>query len=296
MSLESVKCNLCGGDEARVLIDDDSIKTVECKNCGLIYLNPRTSLEETLRRIKDDGVVQEHIEQVWHYSKTSIFSRILSCLDRFLPVKGSLLDVGCGYGMFLDMARKRGWDTKGLDLSRAACNYARQNLGLNVSNTTLSQSGLPDNTFEAVTELEVLNLQHDPCQELGNVYRILKPGGIIYLRLNNAVFHIFVHRILTGLKKVGLHLQISPTVFHLYTFSPATITRMLEKTGFEQIRVYISEPTSGDPYGSGRVLPVIAVVIAKKAVFLMSLLFYYLSFKTIVLSSSMMVSARKPKS
>ena len=38
---------------------------------------------------------------------------------------GRILDVGCSFGFFLDAARKRGWDTVGLDIGEYAARFAR---------------------------------------------------------------------------------------------------------------------------------------------------------------------------
>ena len=58
-------------------------------------------------------------------------NRLLDLIGAHVPA-GRLLDVGCGHGLLLDEARKRGYETVGLELSREAARYARETLGLDV--------------------------------------------------------------------------------------------------------------------------------------------------------------------
>lgn len=292
MNFEYIKCNLCGADETKTLVPDGFLAIVQCLKCGLIYRNPRRFQEQILKEISNDGIFAEHIEEVWRHSKTRIFRNCLRIIERFSP-KGSLLDVGCGYGIFLKMAEEKGWQVQGVEVSQSACKYARENLHLDVFQGTLEQANLPDNSFDVITLWEVMGEVLDPFAVLRQVKRILKQRGLIALRLHNATFHVFVHYLLKGLGNIDKKLRISPTIFHLYNFSPQTIRKMLTKAGFQDIRVYVCEPTSGDPYSSGGILGEFGVVIIKKIVFLLSRAIFYISFGSLVLSPSMLIFAKK---
>ena len=114
------------------------------------------------------------------------------------------------------------------------------------------------------------------------------------MRLHNVNFHLSLSGLLKRLGNIDRKLRMSPTVFHLYNFSPHTIRKMLAKAGFQDIKVYVSRFTSGDPYASGGVLGELGVIAVKVVVFFFSILIFYISFGKVVLSPSMLIFARKP--
>jgi len=64
------------------------------------------------------------------------FGHVLEHVERYVT-PGRLLDVGCGPGFLLSVARSRHWDTRGVDMNAWAVGHARGELGLEVSQGTL---------------------------------------------------------------------------------------------------------------------------------------------------------------
>lgn len=102
--------------------------------------------------------------------------RLLALIERHRP-PGRLLDVGCGHGLLLDEARRRGWAVLGLELSAAARAYAREGLGLEVRDATLE--GLDDGDFDAVVLADVLEHLADPVGTLRAAAARLRDGGVL---------------------------------------------------------------------------------------------------------------------
>jgi len=297
MTLEYINCNLCGSNQSRVsIILSDLLNIVQCENCGLIYRNPRFSENEILENYSSDGVFVEHLKAVWDYSKNRLFKQNLKRIEGYCPSKGRLLDVGCGYGTFLNIAEESGWDVRGIEISESAFKYASQRWGLKICKGTLKEAKFPDNYFDVVSLWEVLSLVCNPKQELKEAKRILKDGGLVALRLHNAVFHVFMHRFFRCLGNLNAKLHINPTIFHNYNFSPGTIREILEKAGFEEIKIFVSELTAGDPYSTGGILGNFGLQIIKKIIFYFSKLIFYLTGGKLVWGPSIIVFARKPNS
>jgi SAM-dependent methyltransferase len=101
--------------------------------------------------------------------------RLLGLAERH-AAPGRLLDVGCGHGLLLDEARRRGWAVLGLELSAAAAAHARA-LGLEVRDTTLDQ--LEEGPFDTVVLADVLEHLDDPVGAVRAAASRLRDGGVL---------------------------------------------------------------------------------------------------------------------
>jgi SAM-dependent methyltransferase len=96
---------------------------------------------------------------------------------------GSVLDVGCAAGFFLDEARKQGWAVKGCELSEYAQQHAQHALGLDVEQSSfLDPSFSPEpGSFDVVTMFNVLEHLPDPAKVESKVFDALSPGGYLMI-------------------------------------------------------------------------------------------------------------------
>ena len=91
---------------------------------------------------------------------------------------GALLEVGCGSGMYLDLMRALGWKhVVGVDFSEKAVRQARDVLGLDVRLGELQAVGLESQAFDAVSVSHTLEHVADPVAFLGEIRRVMRPGG-----------------------------------------------------------------------------------------------------------------------
>ena len=86
---------------------------------------------------------------------------------------GRLLDVGCGAGQFLDVARARGWAAEGTEISSSAVRFLEER-GHVVHSCPLP--GLRVKPYRAITMFEVLEHVRDPWDYLRAARRLLVPG------------------------------------------------------------------------------------------------------------------------
>jgi len=93
--------------------------------------------------------------------------------------------VGCALGFFLDLARERGWETLGVEVSEFASEWARKNLSLDVRTGAFLEIDLPTDSYDVVSFLFVA--EHLPDMEAAarKAYAILKKGGILCVALPN---------------------------------------------------------------------------------------------------------------
>ena len=238
---EEISCNLCGGRSTRVRFEalegwpvsgdghyaatTDKYgaygRVVECRDCGLVYTNPRVAASELLdeyEKTKDE----DYFSEAEARSMNAYLS--IAVIRRFLA-NGRLLDVGCSTGFFLNAARLS-FEVEGVEPSRWAREFAREKLKLKVDHTTLDEAKFPDGRFDAVTLNDVIEHVPDPLSLLKEVHRITRPGGIIYVMTPD--IDSLSAKLLGG-RWWGLR----PA--HIYYFSTDTLTDLLEKAGYERL-------------------------------------------------------------
>jgi SAM-dependent methyltransferase len=225
---ETIACPLCGGSSHRPLFEKQGFTFVRCADCRLVYVNPQ---------VREDVVVSEYrtaeTNDLWFDVLTSErqlaldrekFTEVLDLLEPYRG-EGRLLDVGCSIGLFLDLARERGWRGTGIEFAPRALAHARDHYGLDVLDVPLDEAGFEDASFDAVGLLSVLEHTNEPRQMLGDVARVLRPGGAVYVVVPNV--ESLACRVLHERARTfdGRN--------HLVYFSPATLSDLLDRCGFD---------------------------------------------------------------
>mgnify|MGYP002623213128 FL=1 len=137
-----------------------------------------------------------------------------------------LLDVGCALGHFAALARGRGWQVTGIDVSAEAASRAALNFGLEVRAGPLSRHVDTLHRFDVVFLGDVIEHVPHPAQFLRDVRRVLTPGGIVCIDTPN--WGGFWRR-WTGRRWVGLNR------YHINLFDAESLTRLLSASGFDSI-------------------------------------------------------------
>jgi SAM-dependent methyltransferase len=285
--LAEVPCNLCSAKEEEIIFKTDRGNIVKCKKCGLFYRTPRLSDRDEIHRYQK-LVHKDSFCEIQDRTKKKLF---LSTLKKLEPHKGRILDIGCANGYFLALARERGWEPHGTEVSESFLRKARENLGeKSVSGCPLRMAEFPSDFFDAVTLWDVLDHLLDPLGELREIKRILKKKGILLIRVRNMTFHLLVNRLI---KKNFLGIIKKPAIFHLYGFNRKNIKVLLEKADFFEIKVSNSMLTAGDPYSQIRLLGASNISFMKKTYYAFSELLSFLSSKRILISPSLVIYAEK---
>lgn len=144
------------------------------------------------------------------------------------PLPGQrLLDVGCGNGKFLVMARDMGWEVVGVDFDGLAVNTARQ-LDLNVVHGDVF-SIADYESFDYITCSHVIEHVHNPEAFLEHIYLLLKPGGILWLETPNiqSYGHDYFKVNWRGLEPPR----------HLVIFNNTSLRNLLSRVGFQSVQV-----------------------------------------------------------
>ncbi|MGE5072404.1 MAG: class I SAM-dependent methyltransferase [Anaerolineae bacterium] len=116
----------------------------------------------------------------------------LACLDAAaLPADGAVLDAGCGAGRVGMEVMRRGYQLYGLDFSHGMLARAREihkgmsGLVLRLAQGDVESLPLGEACFDAVVCLGVISYLPGLDKALGEMSRVLKPGGILVVSFIN---------------------------------------------------------------------------------------------------------------
>jgi len=236
--LEYTPCNICRTDNTRVLlIRDDALPLVRCRQCDLAYIDPRPK-GPVLAAIYSAGyftgngripTYQDYVatELKGYDERSHLAFLVLDRIARLHRVQGStLLDVGCGIGTLLRVARDRGAAGEGIDISSWCVDYGRNNFGLRLETGRLENVYAAGPRFDTITCIDVIEHVPDPTAALQAMADLLKPQGIICLLTPN--FRCYERY---GPKWLPLHANLE----HLYYFDRDTLGRAGRLAGLDAV-------------------------------------------------------------
>lgn len=157
-------------------------------------------------------------------------NRRLEAIEKFVPTRGRLLDVGCALGFFMEAATRRGWLVAGVDISEHATSYARDELGLDARTGTLQSLPFESGAYDVVTAWDVIEHVTDPVGELRAMRRLLRAGGLLVLSTPDIGSRLAK---LTKSRWMGFKLAEE----HLVYFDRDTVEKALAHAGFEVVEM-----------------------------------------------------------
>ena len=144
----------------------------------------------------------------------------------------SLVDVGCGPGLFVRTANDHDWQAEGCDIDGALVSLGNRNFGLQLKHADLPASHYSSESYEVVRLKFVLEHLPNPLEVLVEAKRILKPGGITLIIVPNEAGLVNKVRLALGGKSGNRWGTLTPP-HHLHAFTPTTLHKLLKRAGFD---------------------------------------------------------------
>ncbi|MEK7449980.1 MAG: class I SAM-dependent methyltransferase [Planctomycetota bacterium] len=292
--LEFAACNFCGSERAQFVLTENGLNIVRCRDCGLVYVNPRPTPEQLVRFYEQ--YFPPASENLWQKQMKYIFQkegrRIIEAMaDKTKAV--DVLDIGCGMGFFLSLLKKENYRCYGIEISPTAADFARRHLNLNITQNTLLESGFPDNSFDVITLWYVLEHVPNPKEILQKVRHLLKKDGLVIIRtpqlnvrMDQWLFRLIRLRRILPSRLTGWiekSFLINPPR-HLYDYKADHLRRLMAQLGFKKIKIINSYPRSAGSWPE---------LLRRYLWYLLVQVLFCLSRGEIILNSSITIYARK---
>jgi len=224
-----VECAICGAP-AGVLGSRNNHQIYKCHACRTYFTWPIPLSGENLKIYSEDyfsGAANGFGYADYDRDKQVMipaFEKYLDIIERFLPTKGTLIDVGAATGFFLKIAVDRGWTGVGIEPSVHASATARKK-GLDVRTGVFDSDSLRPGSADAITLWDVIEHVSDPVGVLRTVHSTLRTGGVVAINTPDS------GSLLARALGSKWHLVVPPE--HLFLFNRASLRHALGEDRFE---------------------------------------------------------------
>lgn len=236
LRLEHVSCNLCKGDDAKVVFRkkrpgfERPFTIVRCRQCGLVYLNPRVAHSQIGALYGSEYFLERGFDAVSPEQRCD--AEILArCIKNAMldprSVRPRLLDIGSlYYGLFALAATDFGFNAELVDVSEHAVTIARKR-GVNCLLGEITDPIFDERagSYDVITAMEVVEHSYDPMAFFKRVYLLLKPRGVFVYSTGNFQETRF---------KRASWVYFSEIPYHVYFFTPVTVRTYLQSAGFDR--------------------------------------------------------------
>jgi SAM-dependent methyltransferase len=219
-------------DKACVLCNSNSITPffetsqylLKCSHCGIVF-DTRTYFDKNY--YENDRIPHIDEEKI-NARKRNVIQR-MELIAPFLKKDFSLLDIGCGEGLFLQYVNKFVDSVAGLEPTKIYANYARETLHLDVRQGMIETADFTANSFDFITLFHVLEHLDDPNSALDKIKSWLYQGGFLVIEVPN------IESPTARYKGENWELIVPEHRFH---FSPQSLRFFLERHGFVVIKEF----------------------------------------------------------
>ena len=233
------RCKLCQSGRLQTVYFSkrNGFRILCCADCGLRFVARVFSKTEQEAVYQGESSVAYFVEAERAVPGAKDRSRelarvLMGHIDCETEQEPRLLDIGCGSGDFLVLARQEGFNVQGQEISIPAAKLAQKCHGLQIETGGI-ESYSPDKLYDAVTLLGVLEHVRDPKSLLSHAHRLLRPGGVLVIYtpvwgLYDRVSSL-VARASGGY--LGHLIDRRINIFHLQIFPRKTLVHVLARIG-----------------------------------------------------------------
>jgi 2-polyprenyl-3-methyl-5-hydroxy-6-metoxy-1,4-benzoquinol methylase len=181
--VEDRVCPACQKNQSNKLFTKEGGQYVKCVSCQMVYLNPVFTDEALVQYYTNNKVEQGVVvaDDISFYQK--LYNQGLAAAQKKEKI-GNILDIGCSTGLFLDIAKEKGWRTYGLELNKIEFSIAKEK-GHNVFNSLLEDAYFNEK-FNIISLWDVFEHIKDGDRTLKLMKELLTDDGVILLQIPNS--------------------------------------------------------------------------------------------------------------
>jgi len=227
--IQILSCPICGY-AVYLIWEEKNYRVFRCKRCGVHFYK--------------DGNTAFLYDEIYFYrwyirsfqKRKRYLKKLLSRIEKYIKLpKGNYLDIGCGIGIFLDIAKENLWSATGIDVSPAAIAYCKKK-NFNVMCGNLVQLGLPSQAFDVVVLFDVIAHLNNPSDYMKEIKRIIKDKGFLIIKTpRRSLLLFYIARFLKFTKKSRVLLHIPAQIFH---FNERSLKNFCVLNGFDVMDIF----------------------------------------------------------
>jgi SAM-dependent methyltransferase len=227
MNEQSPRCLVCGNESFSTTPDyhNDLLK---CNKCGFVFY--KLIADDEINYVYDENYYEGRYYNYLADKKVTQknFTNRLKVIKKYCST-GKLLEIGCAYGFFLELANKY-FDVHGIDVAEAGVKYARDVIGLsNVKAGNYLAEYYPENSFDVISMFDTIEHLKLPNLFVEKAVKELKKGGLLCLTTGD------IGSRMAQLQKKNWRLIYPPE--HQVYFSIYSMKYLLERSGLELVNV-----------------------------------------------------------
>lgn len=213
------KCEVCGYKKNELIFIKNGFKHVRCIKCNFVFVNPTLKDEVFNTFFFNEDSYNKVLENKDNIRLDKLkFQYGLQKINN-KNTKKKILDIGCAFGNFLDVAKQNGWDVYASEINKDAVKV------LNKKKIPILKNPFKKNYYDAICMWLTFEHLTKPNLILKEIYPALKKKGKLLINVPNVD------------SLVALILKDKCTIFHGHThvnhFSPETLSRILKKNKFK---------------------------------------------------------------
>lgn len=205
-----------------------------CAQCGLLGTTEFVTGARTTEDLYDVDPLNLAIYQEQYLPhRLALYTRVMPHLERFRKT-GRLLEIGSGYGYFLEMAHRANWKSEGVEISPYCCQVAQER-GCRVQRGRLQDAALVPGVFDVVVLWDVIEHFTAPDEIIGRCHGLLRRGGAVVMRTpDGRALAPTLHPGRIAYRNLAYPANTAEHVFH---FTPQNLLAIVCKAGFKECQI-----------------------------------------------------------
>ncbi len=182
-----IRCRLCSTKKAYLKHKVGFFYYYFCTSCQTLFLNPSLSKREVDNYYKNNFNYSSGIKNKNRISVQA--EKIIKKLKKYNVEGKTLLDIGAGYGYFIDQAAKNELEPIGLEPAKKIL-HVKNDYILPQTFDSYRKNNI-DEKFDFITLIHVIEHLNNPKTVVNRAISMLKPKGILCMETPNLDSHLY---------------------------------------------------------------------------------------------------------